>query len=119
MQYIYDFQEAVVLSNATGCSNKDQIRSGGASTRGWVVTEPTRWLSRPQYTYLPMEVRGREVAGLVPAMAVVRSIAWPLIGLAPVPDLRNPVSGRPELIGGQDKRRQYTKARTLRHVTQI
>ena len=66
-----------------------------------------------------MEVRGREVAGLVPAMAVVRSIAWPLIGLAPVPDLRNPVSGRPELIGGQDKRRQYTKARTLRHVTQI
>ena len=50
-----------------------------------------------------MEVRGREVAGLVPAMAVVRSIAWPLIGLAPVPDLRNPVSGRPELIGGRDE----------------
>ena len=51
-----------------------------------------------------MDVRGLEVAGLVPAIAVVRSIAWPLIGLAPVPDLKNPVSGRPELIAVKRKR---------------
>lgn len=34
-----------------------------------------------------MEVRGREVDGLEPAMAVVKSIALPLIGRTPVPDL--------------------------------
>lgn len=49
------------------------------------------------FTYLPMEVSGRDVAGLEPDMAVVRSITWPLIGRTPVPDRWNPVSDRPEL----------------------
>lgn len=37
-------------------------------------------------TNLPMEVSGRDVAGLEPAIAVVKSMALPLIGRAPVPD---------------------------------
>lgn len=36
--------------------------------------------------YLPMDVSGRDVAGLEPVMAVVRSMALPLIGRTPVPD---------------------------------
>lgn len=47
--------------------------------------------------HLPMDVRGRDVAGFDPAMAVFRSIVCPLNGRALVPDLWKPVNGRPQL----------------------